>query len=79
VRIPHESLPWSNLDNIRNLRIPLPPLTEQRRIVAKVDQLMGICDRLEASLAAGEKRRSGLLAAILDEALRPTEERDEAA
>jgi type I restriction enzyme S subunit len=38
---------------------PLPPFEEQKRIVAKVDQLMVVCDRLEAQLAArdalGEK------------------------
>lgn len=27
--------------------IPLPPLTEQKRIVQKIDQLMSICDKLE--------------------------------
>jgi type I restriction enzyme S subunit len=29
---------------------PLPPVTEQQRIVAKVQQLMALCDALEASL-----------------------------
>ncbi len=32
---------------IENLSTPLPPLNEQHRIVAKVDELMSLCDRLE--------------------------------
>ena len=44
--------PGLNLDNIRSLSVPLPPLAEQHRIVAKVDELMALCDRLEASLIA---------------------------
>lgn len=30
--------------------IPFPPLEEQKRIIAKVDQLMAICDQLEQQL-----------------------------
>jgi type I restriction enzyme S subunit len=35
------------LGKIKELLIPLPPLKEQKRIVAKVDQLMALCDALE--------------------------------
>jgi type I restriction enzyme S subunit len=61
--------PGLNLDNLRSLSVPLPPLAEQHRIVAKVDELMALCDRLEASLAAAETGRSKLLEALLREAL----------
>ena len=53
------------------LPISLPPLAEQYRIVAKVDELMGLCDRLEASLAIGDDTRCRLLDALLHEALEP--------
>jgi type I restriction enzyme S subunit len=57
-------------------RIPvaLPPLAEQRRIVARVDELMALCDRLEASLSASEHTRRRLLDALLHAALAPAEE-----
>ena len=48
---------------------PLPPLAEQNRIVAKVDELMGLCDRLEESLTIGSDVRGRLLGALLNEAL----------
>lgn len=44
---------------------PVPPLAEQGRIVAKVDELMELCDRLEGSLATGDDRRRQLLGALL--------------
>jgi type I restriction enzyme S subunit len=56
--------------------IGLPPLAEQQRIVAKVDELMTLCDRLEASLATTDNTRSLLLEALLAEALAPVEERE---
>jgi type I restriction enzyme S subunit len=54
---------------LKNMLIPLPPLAEQHRIVAKVDELMALCDQLEASMAQGEQTRSKLLEAVLHEAL----------
>jgi type I restriction enzyme, S subunit len=50
---------------------PLPPLAEQHRIVAKVDALMALCDRLEAALTTADTTRARLLEALLHEALEP--------
>ena len=63
-------------DKLRAVPVPLPPLAEQQRIVAKVDELMALCDRLEASLAATATTRRLLLDALLAEALAPDEERE---
>ena len=49
--------------------IPLPPLAEQRRIVAKVDELMALCARLEARLTTGDETRGRLVEALLHETL----------
>ena len=58
-----------NLGILVELLIPLPPLTEQHRIVAKVDELMALCDGLETSLTTGDDTRCRLLGAVLAEAL----------
>lgn len=42
--------PGLNLDHIKNVPVPLPPLEEQHRIVAQVDELMALCDTLETLL-----------------------------
>jgi type I restriction enzyme S subunit len=59
--------------------IPIPPLAEQRRIVTKVDALMALCARLEASLTANAATRRRLLDALLAEALAPADRELEAA
>jgi type I restriction enzyme S subunit len=58
-------------DKLKAVHIPLPPIPEQYRIVSKVDELMALCDQLEASIAEGEQTRSMLLEAVLHEALDP--------
>jgi type I restriction enzyme S subunit len=58
-----------NMRQVRGCPVPLPPLAEQKRIVAKVDELMLICDQLENQLESQQKGRRQLLEALLHEAL----------
>jgi type I restriction enzyme S subunit len=58
-----------NTADLFGLLLPIPPLAEQHRIVAKVDELMRVCDELEASLAYAWDGRVRLLEALLHEAL----------
>jgi hypothetical protein len=58
-----------NQSILLNLVIGLPPVGEQRRIVAKVDEVMALCDRLEVQLNIAPTERRGLLEATLNQAL----------
>jgi type I restriction enzyme, S subunit len=62
-------VPHISSKNVENAEIPLPPLAEQKRIVAKVDELMLICNQLENQLESQQKGRRHLLEALLHEAL----------
>ena len=59
-----------NADKVRLLPVPLPPLAEQERIVAKVDELMALCDALEQesedALAAHQTLVETLLATLVN-------------
>ena len=57
---------------LRHMLIPVPPLAEQRRIVAKVDELMGLCDQLEAGLTTDEETRGRLVEALLNDVVGTT-------
>jgi type I restriction enzyme S subunit len=60
-----QAYPAINDRDFAPLPFPIPPLAEQHRIVAKVDQLMALCDELEAAQTKREKRRNRLVAATL--------------
>lgn len=49
--------------------IPIPPLNEQHRIVAKVDELMALCDALKARIAAAQTTQLQLADAIVEQAV----------
>ena len=66
-----QAYPAINDADFSILPFPLPPLAEQHRIVAKVDELMALCDRLEASLATGNDTKQRLLDALLHAVLEP--------
>ncbi len=56
-----------NMRQVRSCPIPIPPLAEQRRIVAKVEELMKLVDALETQLAASRATAANLLAALVAE------------
>jgi type I restriction enzyme, S subunit len=54
---------------LKNLKIPLPPLSEQHRIVTKVDELMTLCDALKERLKKAQNIQVQLADAIAENAL----------
>lgn len=53
---------------LKQIPIPLPPLAEQRRIVAKVAELLAYCTEMEAEMGRAQATASALHAAALREA-----------
>jgi len=54
-------------DFVENYIIGLPPLSEQRRIVEKVDALMRFCDELELRIRENKKNSGLLMGTVLRE------------
>lgn len=68
-RAPSTTLPILSKGKWEMIPIPLPPLAEQHRIVAKVEQLMALCDELEAKQQKQQTARVKLNNAALDRLL----------
>lgn len=55
--------------NLRRVLIPLPPIGEQQQILHRLEELMAICARIEAKVAAAKARSERLLESLLHDAL----------
>ena len=60
----HKQRRGLNMKIVGNLLVALPPSEEQRRIVARVDQLMSLCDELEAGLMRSQADSEKLMEAV---------------
>lgn len=61
--------PKMNQAKMNSISVMLPPLAEQQRIVAKVDELMAICDQLKVKLQQSQETQVQLTDALVDRAL----------
>ncbi|GAK53207.1 restriction modification system DNA specificity domain [Candidatus Moduliflexus flocculans] len=57
-------MPKLNIDNLSNIIVPLAPVRTQQNIVSKIDELMALCDRLHARLAASQTTQRQLADAM---------------
>lgn len=60
------AIPGISREDVLHAVIDIPPLAEQHRIVAKVDELMALCDRLETQQVDAEGAHFRLVQALLD-------------
>jgi type I restriction enzyme S subunit len=55
-----------NKGDLSSIDLPLPPLAEQKRIVARVEELLALCDELEARQTAAREQRTRLVQSAFD-------------
>jgi type I restriction enzyme S subunit len=63
------NMPKINQGTVVNAPVPIPPLAEQRRIVAKVDQLMALCDQLKNRLTKARQLNEQLTTSLVEQAV----------
>ena len=56
-------------DRMEKLVLPIPPLAEQHRIVAKLDELMALCDQLKSRLSETQTTQFHLADTMAEKAL----------
>jgi type I restriction enzyme, S subunit len=66
-----QAYPAINDSDFARLPLPLAPLREQARIVAKVHELMALCDQLQAAMTARDHRRDHLATVTLSQLADP--------
>ncbi|MBF0229275.1 MAG: restriction endonuclease subunit S [Desulfamplus sp.] len=76
VKINQNAQPNIGKDNIENLPIPLPPLAEQKRIVAKINELMALCDKLESQHKARNEKRLALHTSAINRLLTAADKKE---
>ena len=69
--------PTITKDAVKSLRFPLPPLSEQKAIVTKVEKLLSICNLLENQITANQTHAEMLMQSVLQEAFSQTPEQPE--
>ena len=66
--------PNLNMGKIKANVVALPPLLEQKSIVAKVEKLLSICDKLQTQITANQTHAEQLMQAVLKEAFTQSEQ-----
>ena len=62
-------VPHISTSQVGDMLFALPPLAEQHRIVAKVDELMALCDQLKAQLTEARQQHAQLATVLVEQAV----------
>jgi len=68
--------PKMNQEKMNSILVVLPPLAEQKRIVAKIDELMTLCDKLEAQRNERNEKRLKVHKAAINRLLNASKKED---
>jgi type I restriction enzyme S subunit len=71
---PSTTLPILSKGKWEQIPLPLPPLKEQKRIIARVDELMKLCDALEAKLTQARSLSESMAASLINHVFSEAEE-----